>query len=110
MVIFLAEIEPNWVMLKPGVPVRMHFIDHVAVPREITDPYFGVPRTVQSLVFRVDRQDGVEVERAFSILSDKLKNDLSGYLVDKRYRGYEFIIVKPGPGTVAPRIVEVRPL
>lgn len=79
------------------------------VPRQITDPYFKVPRTVQSLVFLVDRENGREVDKSFSILSTKLVNELSGYLEGKRYRGYEFTVVKDAPGTVPPRIVSVTP-
>ena len=106
----MAEVERNWVVLEPGKAVRMHWIDHVSVERQISDPYFGVPRTVMSWVFRVDRLDGREVDMTFSVLSDKLRGELSGYMVDKRYRGYEFTIVKDAPGTVPPRIVMVTPI
>ena len=105
----MAGIE-NFVKLKPGVPVKMHFKMHKIVDRQITDPFFNVPRTVKNLLFLVDRVNGQAVDKTFSILSQKLADDLSGYLEQNRYRNYEFTIVKDSAGMVPPRISEVTPL
>jgi len=105
----MAVKAENWVVLKPGVPTRLHFVDHVVMPRVITDPFFKVPREVVSWVFRVDREDGKPVDKIFSVLSDRLKGELAGYIEGKRYREYEFTLLKEAPGTVPPRIVTVTP-
>jgi len=97
------------VILKPGVPKRLHFKDDTTEDRQIQDRYFNVPRTVKSLIFLVDRVDGASVDKTFSVLSQKLINDLAGYMENKKYRNYEFTLVKDGPGTVPPRIVSVTP-
>ena len=99
----------NFVRLRPGVPVALHFRDHAIVDRVITDPTFGVKRTVKGLLFLVDEQDGGPVDKTFSILSDRLAGDFSGDLEGKAYRGYIYVIVKDAPGTVPPRILERRP-
>jgi hypothetical protein len=104
-----AELETNWVRLEPGKPVRLHFSDHNLAQRTITDPWFKGPKSVQSIVFRVDSVDGVAVDKVFSVISDKLRGDLQGYLPDKRYVNYDFVIVKDAPGTVPPRLVTVEP-
>jgi len=107
----LAEMPmANWVVLKPGVPVRLHFRAHRVIERVITDPIFGVAKTVRSLMFLVDRENGAAVDKTFSVVSGKLADELSGYLEGERYRGYTFTIVKDAPGTVPPRIVETRPI
>ena len=99
----------NWVYLKAGKPVRLHFFDHVQVPRTITDPWFKTPRTVQSLVFRVDMVDMQPADQMFSIVSDKLRKEIEPYLTDRRYLGYDFVVVKDAEGTVPPRLVVVEP-
>jgi len=43
------------------------------------------------------------------VVSGKLVDELSAYLEGRRYRGYEFVVVKDAPGTIPPRLVEVRP-
>lgn len=106
----MAEVPiENWVKLKPGVPKTLRFEDHRIVDREITDPVTKRRKTVQSLTFDVVLEDGREVTKSFSVVSEKLAGDLAGYLSGKRYRAYEFTIIKDRPGFVAPRIVEVRP-
>lgn len=106
----MAGVEENWVVLEPGVAKRVHMIDHVVGSREITDKYFGRPRTVTTWLFLVDREDGRPVDKTFSVLSGRLKDELSGYIPDKRYKGYEFTFIKDAPGTVPPRILEVTPI
>lgn len=97
----------NWVVLSPGVPKKLHFKEHKFATRTITDAIFGGTREVRSLVFLVDEEDGVKVDKMYSVVSDRLASDLSGYLEGHRYRGYSFTIQKDAPGTVAPRLVEV---
>jgi len=106
----MAEVpEQNWLRHTPGVPLRLHFSDHSEQPRVITDPWFKTPRTVQSLVFRVDRLDGATVDKLYSVVSDRLRGELQPYLEGRKYLGYEFVMIKDGPGSVPPRILQVIP-
>lgn len=104
----MGEVE-NFVVLKPGVPVKMHFKAHKFVDRVIMDPTFGVSRTVKALLFLVDEVGGSPVDKTYSVLSQRLAGELSGYLEGQRYLGYTFTLVKDAAGTVPPRIVEVTP-
>ena len=104
----MAAVE-NFVVLKPGIPVKMHWKAHKFVDRQIMDPTFEVPRTGRSLLFLVDEEDGRAVDKTYSVMSTKLAGELSGYLEGNRYLGYNFTIVKDAPGMVPPRIVEVTP-
>lgn len=98
----------NWVKLAPGVPVRLHFVDHRIVERQITDPIRGVPTTRRSLIFYVDERDGRSVDMMYSVVSEKHASDFEGYLPDKSYVNYTFTIIKDAPGFVPPRITETR--
>ena len=102
-------LEENYVRLEVGKPLRLHFIDHGEIEKLITDPQLKWKKTVKSLVFKVDKVDGSPVDTVFSVISEKLWNDLKPYLYGQRYRNFEFIIVKDGAGYVPPRIVEIRP-
>ena len=102
-------VVENWVVLKPGVPVTLHFRAHKIVDRVITNHIFEVARTVKSLMFLVDEEDGRPVDKTFSVVSQKLADEFSGYLEGDRYKAYDFVVVKDAPGTVPPRISEVRP-
>lgn len=104
-----AAIPENWVVLKPGVPVTLHFAAHKMVDRVITDPVFGVQKKVSSLMFLVDQENGAVVTKSFSVVSQKLAEDLRGYLEGERYKAYRFTFIKDAPGLVPPRILEVRP-
>jgi len=99
----------NYVKLMPGVPVRLHFVDHSIIERQITDPIRGVPVKRRSLVFYVDERDGVKVDLMYSVVSEKHADDFAGYLPDKSYVRYTFTVVKDAAGTVPPRILETRP-
>jgi len=105
----MAAVPENWVVLKPGVPVKLHFKAAKPVSRVITDPVFGVAKTVSSLMFLVDEEDGRPVEKSFSVVSQKLAEELSGYLEGERYKAYRFTFIKDAPGTVPPRISSVEP-
>jgi len=107
----MAEFIPeNWVIFKLGERKTLHFSDHTMVTRTLTDPLTGKQREVQSLTFQVDREGGSPVSKLLSVLSTKLAQDLSGYMPEKRYTGYEFVIEKPPSKFAAPRLVEARPI
>jgi len=88
----------NYIALVPGIPTRMHWTDDYIVDREIADKESGKTKRIKSLVFQVDELNGGEVNRTFSVLSQKLAAHLDPWLKDGRYRGYDFIITQMGDG------------
>ena len=94
----------NWVVLKPGVEVKLHFREYRITPREIKDPFWKLDRTVTSLLFLVDREDGKPVDKMFSGNSDRLAQEFEPYLEDGSYKLYEWTIVKGDNVMVPPRI------
>ena len=106
----MASPIENFVALKPGIPVTLHFNDHRIASREIEDPIRRVRVTRESLLLYVDEVDGTKVDRVYSILSQKHAAEFAGYLPGKKYVGYRFTVIKDAPGFVPPRIVSVKPL
>ena len=98
----------NWVKLPVGKVVCMHFKEYRVTSRQITDPYFGTPRTVQSLLFLVDRVDGEPVDKTFSVVSEKLADEFRPYLEDGSFRDYVWCLVKDAAGFVPPRVASRR--
>ncbi|MEM1518181.1 MAG: hypothetical protein QW789_03555 [Nitrososphaerota archaeon] len=103
-------IPQNWVIIKPGERKTLHFYDHAVIEREIIDPVIGKPKRVQSLTFFVDQEDGVKVDKMFSVVSMKLAQQLAPYIPEKKYIKYIFVIEKPPYVFSPPRLAEVRPL
>jgi hypothetical protein len=99
----------NYVELQDGVPARMHYIGHSIVVKRITDKLTGLPSDKNSLVFSVDRLNGVEVLTTFSTLADTLAEQLMPYTEGRRYIGLEFIITKHGKEFQTRYSVEVKP-
>ena len=106
----MASPISNYVMLSPGVMVKLHFSDHRILKRTITDPVRGIPVERESLLFYVDKVNGGKVDVMYSILSQKHAAEFAGYLEGVRYKAYEFVVVKDAAGTVPPRIVSVVPI
>jgi hypothetical protein len=86
----------NYVELTPGVPATMHFTDYAFDSREIRDPRTGLVKQLNTLVFSVDRLNGVAVGGLYSVSADKLAKLLAPYLPDGAYRGLLFTITKLG--------------
>lgn len=99
----------NYVKLTPGVPKRLHFTDHALVTKTLTDPLLGRSKEVRSLEFLVDSEDGVKVDKSFSVVSEKLAATLEPWLGGKRYLAYEFVITKRGESFVTSYTVDVTP-
>ncbi len=94
----------NWVKLEPGKTVCMRFKEYRVTSRAIIDPYFGTPRTVESLLFLVSHVNGKAVDKTFSVLSEKLAQEFEPYLEDGTFKVYEWCLVKDAAGFAAPRI------
>lgn len=88
----------NYIQLLPGIPTRLHFTDDYIVERDIPDKESGKTKRVRSLVFYVDKLEGEEVSRTFSVLSEKLAAHFEPFLKDKSYLNYEFVITQMGDG------------
>jgi len=99
----------NYVKLTPDVPKLLHFIDHAITEKTIMDPLLKRPKTVRSLVFFVDEEDGAMVTKTFSIISEKLAARLWPYVEEKKYVNYNFRITQRGRGFLAEYEVEVIP-
>ena len=104
----MAVLE-NFVKLVPGVPKRLHFVDHTFVGKTIRDPLTKWPKRVKALVFKVDWEDGMPVDKIFSVIEEKLASALYPYLDGKIYRDYIFEITKIGSGFTAEFRVNVLP-
>ena len=100
----------NWVKLELGTRKTLHFRDHRVTEREITDPFWKTPRVVTSLLFLVDREDGVTVDKTLSITSERLASEFEPYLADRSYTLYEWVLAKGMRKMDPPRIAERRPL
>jgi len=96
----------NWVKLPVGKTVCMHFKEYRVTSREITDPFWRTPRTVESLLFLVDRVDEKPVDMTYSVVSEKLAGEFRPYLEDGSYRDYTWCLVKDGEGFTAPRVAK----
>lgn len=88
----------NYVILQQGVPARLHFVNHTIEKRIITDPSTMLSKSINSLVFDVDRLNGQAVISKFSTISEKLAGQFAAYLSDKSYVNYEFMITQRGVG------------
>ncbi len=88
----------NYVSFQEGVPKRLHFTDHALQDRLTPDPLLGFAKMLTVLVLVVDEEDGYKVSKTLSVTSGALAGQLSGYLVDRLYRGYDFVITRRGAG------------
>lgn len=88
----------NYVALSPGIPTRMHFTDDYLVERRIMEKESGKPKRVKSLIFQVDELNGEDVNRTFSVMSEKLHAHFEPFLKNQLYTSYDFIITKMGDG------------
>lgn len=82
----------------------MRFKEYRVTSRQITDPYFNTPRTVESLLFLVSYVNGEPVDKTFSVLSEKLAQEFEPYLDDGTYKLYNWCIIKDSAGLAGPRV------
>ena len=88
----------NYVKLEPGIPTRMHFTDDYFIERDIAVPETGKTKRISSWVYQVDELNGEDVNRTFSVLSQKLQAHFEPFLKDKAYTKYDFLITQMGDG------------
>lgn len=99
----------NYIKLENDVPATMHFTDDYILEKDILDEITNRKKRVRSLVFEVDYLDSIPCHRTFSIISDQLAATMQPYLVDKKYRNYDFRVSKSGSGFTTRYKVEAIP-
>ncbi len=99
----------NYVQLEKDIPLKLHFTDHYFVQRLILDPTTGRKKSVKSLVFWVDEENGQPVAKTLSILSEKLSRKLQPYLAEESFKAYDFVITKKESGFTTDFVVDARP-
>jgi len=100
----------NYVIFDENTPERLHFSEHMARVKEITDPQTLRPRTVNAVDFTVDRLNGRPVVSTLSIIQENLYAQIEPYLENRQYVQYDFIVTKRGSGYRTRWTVEVIPL
>lgn len=88
----------NFVSLSDGIPKRLRFVSHQIVNRLITDPLTKEPKRVNVLEFRVNEEDGIAVDKIYSITSEKHAQQFAPFLEGQGYRGKIFTIIPRGRG------------
>jgi hypothetical protein len=91
----------NVVQLQPGVSKELHFQDHQVGPITMQDPISGVVRPVETLLFVVDEEAGLPVNKVYYVTSDRHARDFGPYLNDRSYREYSWLITRRGEGLLA---------
>jgi len=93
-------IQTPWIVLVAGVPKVLHLADHIIYDKPIRDPETGFIKAVTTLTFLVDREDGVEIAKQWSILSPALAANFLPFIDQKRYRDWNFTVIESGGGYV----------
>jgi len=88
----------NFVQLSEGIPKRLRFSDHTITAKAIMDPMTKTMKTVNALQFRVIEEDGIPVDKIYSITSEKHAQQFAPFLQDKTYIGRVFTIIVRGRG------------
>ena len=99
----------NYVVLQNDVPARVHFTDHRIEDRTITSPDTLRPTIKRTLIFEVDRLNGLPVQAILSTMAEKLASQFLPYLDKKLYTSYEFVITQRGDGFLRKWTVQAIP-
>jgi len=70
----------NYVKLEPDKPKRMLLDRWWWEDRRITDPVSKILKTSKVMVFHCIEEDGVKVDKIFSVLAYKLQETLAPYI------------------------------
>lgn len=86
----------NYLEIPRNVPTRVHFTDQYMIDRMIWDKDLKKEKPVRSLVLQVTEVNGEPAFLTFSVLSNKLYNQLAPYLPDNAFRDFDFVITRTG--------------
>lgn len=106
----MADVLENWVKLVPGIEKKMRFSGGSVQQRQIEDPVTRGQKTIRGLIMRVTHEDGMPVQKDFSIVSERLAGEMSAYLTPERLAGFEFTFLKEPGQFTAPRLVRIAPV
>ncbi len=99
----------NFVQLSNDIPKRLHFTAWKIVEREITDPHTKSPKKAKVLQLDVSREDGIQVSKTYSVLSEKHAQQLAPYLENQSFLRFDFIITRRGRGFLTEYTVRIEP-
>lgn len=92
------SILGNYIELKPGVAKKMKISGYIFSNVEIIDPDTKEQKTIRTLNCRVVREDDQEVNKTFSITSEKLAQALFPFLEKGHHLDKEVVITQSGRG------------
>jgi hypothetical protein len=100
----------NYVKLKPGDTVTMRFDGAVYTTRAVQDPILKFSKDVSTLVMHVSELAGQPANTIFSIISEKLQQEMRPYVDREKYKRYRFTITRGTGAYDAPRILAATPV
>ncbi|MEM3092172.1 MAG: hypothetical protein QXW26_04680 [Candidatus Nitrosocaldus sp.] len=98
----------NYIKLEADKPKLLRFSRLYIAEREIRDPFTNQVKKVRVLEGRVIQEDGVTVDKIFSITAEKLAVQLERFIDDREINKYLFTIVKRGTGYLTEYEVQVK--
>ena len=106
----MTEIPSNYVRLKAGDTISMVFDHYNRISPSIKDPVLGFNKTVNALVFHVKELNGQPADTVYSIVSEKLQQEMLPYLDMDRYKRYRFTMTREAGEYSSPRILSATPI
>lgn len=97
----------NYVRLEEGIPKRLRFSEAWEEKRLIIDPITKRTKEVTAYVLRTVEEDGVPVDKTFSVLARKLFELLKPFIDDGTIFQKTFEITKTGKGFLTEYSVRV---
>ena len=88
----------NYVQLSEDIPKRLRFSKHAIEAKTIPDPMTKALKVVRVLVFGVIEEDGIPVDKVYSVTSEKHAQQFAPYLIGQGYTGRLFTITMRGRG------------
>lgn len=106
----MVDVLENWVKLVPGIEKKLRFSGGSRQVRQIEDPVTKSQKVIRSLVLRVTHEDGMPVQKDYSIVSERLAGEMSAYLDPVKLTAFEFTFLKEPGQFTAPRLVRIAPV
>ena len=105
----MVDLPSNYVKLKAGDTVVMKFDNFTRHAPSVRDPVLGFNKTVNALVMHVSELNGQPADTIFSIVSEKLQQEMLPYLDQERYKRYRFTMTREAGDYSSPRILSAVP-
>ena len=88
----------NYVILRDGVPSRVHIADMYLEARTITEGATGRPAPRNTLIMVIDGLDSRVVAAKLTTMAEKFASQMMPYMANKEYLKYDFTIIQRGDG------------